>query len=141
LRFTCSTQNFVVFTTSLDRLAQPLHTFPLLPFALLFGALFEGKENADSMLNIILPRANILVSIRPDHGALASFKSLVEVSSVLAAVLESELTLAREDILLEVALVGLLRLCEVVDSVATKHTVFKVTFVVASILPLIATFS
>ena len=57
----------------------------------------------------------------------------------MTAVLESELTLTFEHVLHEVTLVGLLRLCEVVDTETGEHTVFKITFVVAAIGPLIAT--
>jgi hypothetical protein len=63
----------------------------------------------------------------------------VEITVVVTTVLESELTLTFEHVLHEVALVGLLRLCEVVDTETGEHAVFKITFVVAAIGPLITT--
>lgn len=68
------------------------------------------------MLLVILPCANVFVSVGVLVCALTLLLASHEVALVVVLVLESELTLALEEVVLKLTLVGLLRFSEVLDT-------------------------
>lgn len=134
-------EELVVLAVDLDGLAEPLDAFAFLPLALLLDAFVRIVVDADAVLHVVSPRANVLVSIFEDHGALAVLLALVEITSVAASIFEREFTLALENTLFQVALVGLLLLSEVVHAIAVEKPIREVALVVAAVGPVIATFT
>ena len=141
-------------THHLDGLGQPVGTLVVDPLALLLYTVFGCVPNANSVLKIILPLSDVFVAVRKNHCALSIFLALLEVAVVLAAVLVGQPALALEQILREAALVGALRLREVVDActqsvsnkikngrltLALEHAVDEVALVEAAVGPLVAT--
>lgn len=57
------------------------------------------------MLRVVLPLANVLVSIWQNHRPISIFLSLFEVANVASAILVGKLAFALEQVLREVALV------------------------------------
>lgn len=95
--------------------------------------------DADAVLQVVAPRANVLVSIFEHHSALAVLVALVEIARVVASVFEREFTLALENTLFQVAFVGLLLLGEVVYAVSVEKPISEVALVVAAVGPVVAT--
>ena len=86
------------------------------PLALLLSAVLGRELDADPVLLVVLPLADVLVAVRRDHGSVAIFLPLLEVAVVLAPVLVGQLTLTFEQVLRKGSLVGALGLCKVVDT-------------------------
>lgn len=70
--------------------------------------------DTDSVLPIIGPLADVLVTVRKDHGSIAVLLSLHEVTVVALAVLVRQLSFAFEEILAEGTFVCSLRLSEII---------------------------
>lgn len=70
------------------------------------------------MLVVIFEGAYVFVAVREHHYALSVLEAIHEVTLVRSAIFELEGTLAVELTLCKMALVGLLLLCDVVNSLA-----------------------
>ena len=78
---------------------------------------FTPSENADAVLHVVLPRADILVAIRVYESALAALVALLEVAGV-NSVLLSHLSLPIKQVILELTDVGSVRVREIVGSLS-----------------------
>ena len=83
---------------------------------MLFSTILSGEVDADAVLQIVLPLADVLVTVRERHGSVAVFFALSEVTFVGPSVLVGKPALAFEQVLGEGALVGALRFSEIVHS-------------------------
>jgi len=104
------------FATNLDGLGEPGCALSVGPLTLLLVPVLGRVLDSDTVLGVVLPLANVLVSIREGHCSVAVLLALLEVAIVLPSVLVGQLTLAFEQVLAEFAFVGSFRLSEVVDA-------------------------
>jgi hypothetical protein len=86
------------------------------PLTLFLVAVLGRVLDSDTVLGVVLPLANILVSVREGHRSVAVLLALLEVAIVLPSVLIGQLTFTFEQVLAEFALVCSFRLSEVVDT-------------------------
>ena len=86
-------------TTHLDWFAEPCCTLSISIVTLLFDSLFLRIVHTDSVLHVVLPLTNVLISIGEDHSALTFLFSSFEIALIHATVFERELSLTFEQIL------------------------------------------
>ena len=105
----------------LDRRGQPIRSLVLAPLALLFDAVLGREPDADAVLLVVLPLADVLVAIGQDHSAVAVFLASSEVAFVHAPILIGQLALSFKQVLGEGAFVSALRFGKVVHAYSNKQ--------------------
>ena len=99
-----------------DCIREPSCTLIVDPLALSFFATLCSVIDTYPVLTIVCPLSYVLVAVREDHSSVAVFLSLHEITFVALTILVCQFTLAFEEIMAEGALIGSLRLSEVVHT-------------------------
>lgn len=130
-----------LFASRFDRGGEPGRPLAIAPLALLLHAGLRVELDADAVLHVVGPLPNVLVTVREVHRSVSIFLSLLEVARVCAAILIRELSFSFEEVLREGAIVGSLRLGEVVHTLTFEDAVLEVSLVEAAVGPLVPTLS
>ena len=105
-------------TVKSNRVVKPSYTTAVTPLTLFLPRLLYIVEDSDSVLFIVEPCSDVLVSIREHHSSLTTAIPVFKVSSVVAAIFQGKFAFAVELIVSKIAFVCFLRVSEVINSKA-----------------------
>lgn len=109
----------------------------VVPLTLLLCSVFCTVPNTNALLHIVLPCSNVFVPVCVVHRALAVLCAVFEIAIEGVTVAIRKFALALEVVVVKFTFVGLVTVCEKVNSPPREHSILEVAIIVGSVRPLV----